>query len=324
MAQKGVVLVALGTPEAPTPKAVKKYLREFLTDRRIVDMNPALWRVLLEAVILPVRSPKSAEKYRTVWREEGSPLAHFTKLQAEGVATRLGPDYRVEYAMRYGDPSVAGVLSTLQSEGIDDITIVPLYPQYSLTTVASVYDAVDDYRAGASPKPKLHRVTSFETEPSYLDAVAKRARQAWSLTNTPDFLAGDKLLYSFHGIPEALVKAGDPYREQCVATAAALDKRLGVPDGGSMLTFQSKFGPAPWLKPATIETVEALGKAGVNRVDVICPGFAADCLETLEEINQLNRATYIAANPHGEFNYIECVNDIPEFLDSLANVALSV
>ncbi|MDR1798609.1 MAG: ferrochelatase [Bifidobacteriaceae bacterium] len=320
-AEVAVVLVNLGTPQAPTAPAVRRYLREFLSDRRVVDMPAPVWRTILELCVLPVRSGKSAHKYQQVWLEQGSPLLVYTRAAAAGLAERLGPGVRVEAAMRYGQPATGQVMADLQAAGVRRILVLPLYPQYSVPTVASVHDAAARYLLSVVDQPELRLVHSYPTHPGYIEALAAQAEAAWQQTGRPDFAGGDRLLLSFHGIPVACDQAGDPYRGHCLATAAALRTRLGLEGDWAPVTFQSKFGPAKWLTPATIDTVRQLGAAGTARVDVICPGFAADCLETLEEIELLNRAAFMEANPAGSFNRIACLNDSPAWLDSLADVA---
>ncbi|MDR3070683.1 MAG: ferrochelatase [Propionibacteriaceae bacterium] len=328
MGQVAVVLVNLGTPVEPTAKAVRRFLREFLSDQRVIDYPPVLWRTLLELVILPIRSPKTAAKYASVWLDGGSALAVYSARQVEGVQARLGDAAHVELATTYGEPSVANTLSRLYRDGFKRVLVIPMYSQYSITTVASVLDEVARYTLKAVGSPELRWVTSFEADEGYIDAMAARIEASWKQTGRPDFAAGDKLLLSFHGIPQAYDKAGDPYRSQCFASAALLREKLGVGDDECLLTFQSKFGPAVWLTPATIDTVARLGAAGVKRVDVFCPGFLADCLETLEEINMLNREAYAEAyraqaQPgagEGEFNHIPCLNDDPKWLDALTAI----
>ena len=322
MSDIAVVWVALGTPSAPTPAAVRRYLREFLSDRRIVEMNPLLWRTILELFILPHRAGVSAGKYASIWTDAGSPLLINTMRQSEALGGRLqSKDVRVAWAMRYGQPSVATVLDRLRGEGVRRVLVAPAYPQYSSTTVASVYDAVARYMLASRDQLELRFVRSFPSHPLYIEAKAQQIERAWQTTGRPDFAGGDILLLSFHGLPVKIAQAGDPYPAECQATTDALVARLGLQAGQYRMTFQSKFGPDEWLTPATIDTVGQLGQLGVRRVDVACPGFAADCLETLEEIGLLNRARFAeATGGQGVFNRIDCLNDDPLFVDALADV----
>ncbi|MDR1443056.1 MAG: ferrochelatase [Bifidobacteriaceae bacterium] len=326
-AKTAVMLVNLGTPDSPTPRDVRRYLREFLSDKRVVNLHAFIWRGILEGFVLPFRSRKSAEKYRAIWLEEGSPLAVYTQSQARGVAERLSErldqPVRVEAAMRYGSPAVRPMLETLRAEGVSRVLVVPLYPQYSVPTVASIIDEVARYALRSVHQLEYSLVHSYPALPGYIEALALRAEEAWELHGRPDFAAGDKMLLSFHGIPVSLDRAGDPYRGQCEETATALRERLDLTEEQCLITYQSKFGPMPWLTPATIDTVARLGSQGVKRIDVACPGFASDCLETLEEIDLLNKGTYLAAQPDGKFVRHQCLNDHPTWLDALTDLVES-
>ncbi len=319
--EPALVLVNLGTPAAPTTPEVRRYLREFLTDPRVIEMPKALWRPILEGIVLRVRPASSAAKYRTVWLKEGSPLLHYTSRQAELVEAETG--VRTVPAMRYGAPALGDVLDGLTAEGRRRIAILPAYPQYSATTVASVDDALAAWIGRRRDRPELRLARSFPTAPAYIDALEAAIRTAWETTGRPDFAGGDRLLLSFHSIPVAMHEAGDPYRSECLATAAALRERLGLSETECPATFQSVFGPAKWLGPATIDTVGSLGVGGARRVDVICPGFVADCLETLEEIDQLNRRTFLEAGG-GEFHYIPWGNDSAGAASALVDRARDV
>ncbi|MDR2378907.1 MAG: ferrochelatase [Bifidobacteriaceae bacterium] len=322
-----VLLVNLGTPDTPTPRDVRRYLRQFLSDKRVVNLHAFIWRGVLETVVLPFRAPRAAAKYRSIWLEEGSPLAVYTAAQAKGVAERLrerlGEPIRVEPTMRYGRPAVRSLLETLRDEGVARVLVVPLYPQYSVPTVASIMDEVARYALRSIHQLEYSLVHSYPTLPGYIEALALRAEEAWERHGRPDFAAGDKMLLSFHGIPVSLDRAGDPYRGQCEQTAQAVRQRLGLTVDQCLVTYQSKFGPMPWLTPATIDTVARLGSQGVRRVDVACPGFVADCLETLEEIDLLNKGTFLAANPDGLFVRHRCLNDHPAWLDALTDLVES-
>jgi ferrochelatase len=253
----------------------------------------------------------------------------YSQAQAAGVQERLGSGIRVEYAMRYGAPAMRDLLARMRSEGVERVLVLPMYPQYSMPTVASVIDDVARYALKAVNQLEVRWVHSYPTHPGYIEALARRVEEKWEVEGRPDFDAGDRMVLSFHGIPVACDTAGDPYQGQCLQTAAALRTRLGVTQEQCLMTFQSKFGPAAWLTPATIDTVAALGKAGTGRVDVLCPGFATDCLETLEEIDLLNRDAYTAGfaqspaagSAEPKFVRVACLNDHPVWLDAIADIA---
>ena len=310
-----VLLVNLGTPDAPTAKAVRPYLREFLSDRRVIETHPALWKPILEGIILRVRPAKSAEKYAQVWGDRGSPLLTFTEDQADYVARALGESAEVRFAMRYGKHGIQTELQKLYEDGYREVLIVPLYPQYSQTTTGTVMDEV--YRWGLSSRDQfaLRSVRSFETDPGYIEALASAIEKSWETNGKPDFAAGDRLILSFHGIPMAMVEGGDPYPRECEATARAVRERLQLPPHAAITTYQSVFGPAEWTKPATIDTVTQLGHGG-GRVDVVCPGFVSDCLETLEEINMENRDAFLNAGG-ATFNYVPWGNAAEPWLEAL-------
>jgi len=319
-----IVWVALGTPDSATPTDVRRYLREFLTDRRIVEMNPIMWRAILELFILPRRAKASASKYASVWLDEGSALLVHTRAQAAALSDLISQehaDVEVAWAMRYGQPSVASVLDRLYADGVRKVLVAPAYPQYSQTTVGSVYDAVARHMLSSRDQMELRFVRSFPSHPLYIEALARRIETTWEEEGRPDFDNGDVLLLSYHGIPVSMADAGDPYPRECEETTHALRARLGLNETTCRMTYQSKFGPAEWLTPATIDTVAQLGREGVKRVDVACPGFAADCLETLEEIGILNREKYAeTSSDQGRFVRIPCLNDDPTFMDAVADV----
>lgn len=316
-----LVLTNLGTPKSPTTKDVRRYLREFLSDKRVIEMPGIAWKPILEGVILRVRPAQSAAKYRSVWLKEGSPLLHYTTRQAELLSERLG--VRVLPAMRYGEPSLPAVLDRLMAEGHRRIGVLSAYPQYSATTIASVNDAVCAWMRVKRDQPELRLSRSFPVDPAYIEALAGAIEDSWGRNGRPDFAAGDRLLLSFHSIPVAMHRAGDPYRGECLATTEALRERLGLGDEDCVATFQSVFGPAEWLTPATIDTVEGLGRSGSGRVDVVCPGFVSDCLETLEEIDQLNREAFMEAGG-SQFHYIPWGNDAERAIDALEVQARSL
>ena len=306
-----LVLVNLGTPAAPTPSAVRRYLSQFLHDHRVVQLTRWLWCPLLHFVILPLRSPKVASKYAQIWMPGGSPLAVHTAALAEAVARRL-PGWRVAHAMRYGQPSVQAVFDGLRAEGVRKVRVLPLYPQYSTTTTASVADAV----AAAANGLQVEVLHDYHVDAGWAAAVAASIRAHWDAEGR-----GERVLLSFHGIPRRLVDGGDPYAAQCEASTRAIAQALGVPREDLLLTFQSRFGRERWLEPYTQPTLEALAREGVRRVDVACPGFAVDCLETLEEIAVENAVAFRGAGGEA-LRYITCLNAEPAHADALAALAL--
>ena len=305
-----LVLVNLGTPDAPTAAAVRRYLAQFLHDHRVVQLTRWLWCPLLHFVILPLRSPKVARKYAQVWLSGGSPLAVHTAAVADAVRRRM-PDVRVEYAMRYGNPGLGVVLERLRADGVQRARVLPLYPQYSTTTTASVADAVAAH-AGAL---QVELLPDYHRDPAWVAAVAASVRAHWAVHGR-----GERLLLSFHGIPQRLVDAGDPYASQCEASTAAIAQALGLARDEVLLTFQSRFGRERWLQPYTQQTLEALARSGVGTVDVACPGFAVDCLETLEEIAVENAEAFRAAGGQ-QLRYIPCLNAGDAHADALAALA---
>jgi protoporphyrin/coproporphyrin ferrochelatase len=306
-----VLLVNLGTPDAPTASAVRRYLAEFLHDYRVVPMSRWLWCPILHGIILPLRGPKVAKKYAEVWLPGGSPLAVHTANLAAAVQQRM-PDVRVTYAMRYGNPSMTKTVAALRADGVDDIVVLPLYPQYSTTTTASVTDVSERLGREAGAALRIETISDYHLDPAWVAAVADSIRTHWAQHGR-----SERLLFSFHGIPQRLVDAGDPYRQQSQASVDAIIAALGISREDTMLTFQSRFGREPWLQPYTDKTLEALGAQGVKRIDIVCPGFAVDCLETLEEITVENAALFRAAGGEA-LHYIPCLNDSPTHADALA------
>ncbi len=317
-----VLLVNLGTPDAPTPAALRRYLRQFLSDPRVVEIPRALWWVILHGVILRLRPAKSAAKYAGIWTPEGSPLAVWTAKQATLLQGYLGQrGHRpqtlwVRHAMRYGQPSVASVLDELKAAHATRILVLPLYPQYAAATTASVNDAVMAWMQRQRRQPELRFVNHYHDDSGYIDALAQRVRSHWQTHGR-----GERLVLSFHGVPERSLYLGDPYHCECHVSARLLGERLGLAQGEWLVTFQSRFGKAKWLTPYTEPTLAALAVQGVKRVDVMCPGFSADCLETLQEIDQEARAAYLAAGGR-EFNYIPCLNDRHEWIAALAAITM--
>ena len=301
-----VLLCNLGTPDAPTSSAVRRYLAEFLGDHRVVEIPRLIWMAILHGIILRVRPAKSAAKYATIWSDEGSPLKVWTEKQAHALqklfATR-GEAVSVRYAMRYGNPSIASQLDALKAEGCTRILVLPAYPQYSGTTTASVFDAIYHWGLRTRLLPEFRFVNHYHDHPAYIQALAERVRAHWAVHGQ-----GERLVMSFHGVPERTLHLGDPYHCECYKTARLLGEALGLSKAQYMVTFQSRFGKAKWLEPYTEPTLIAMAEKGVKRVDLICPGFTSDCLETLEEISQEAQEAYLHAG--GEtFHYIPCLND---------------
>lgn len=314
----GVLVTNLGTPDAPTPAALRRYLAEFLWDERIVDMPRALWWVILHGFILRARPARSAAAYRNVWTEDGSPLLSISRRQIEKIrqelAQRLSGPVVVELGMRYGNPSIASAMDKLQAANAHRILVLPLYPQYSCSTTASTFDAVSAAVKKWRWVPELRFVNQYHDEVGYIEALASSIRESWSERSQPD-----RLLFSFHGTPKRFHTEGDPYFCQCHKTARLVAERLDLPDDRWQLTFQSIFGREEWLKPYTIETLRELGASGTRSVDVVCPGFSADCLETIEEIGMENRDAFL--NAGGEaFHYIPALNDRDDHVQALASL----
>jgi ferrochelatase len=305
-----LLLVNLGTPSAPTAGAVRRFLAQFLHDHRVVDASRWWWCPLLHFVILPLRSPRVAKNYAAIWMPDGSPLMVYSRRLAQSLQQAL-PEIEVALAMRYGEPSIAQAMQALVDAGVGRLLVLPLYPQYSTTTTASVVDAIEAKIAARSGTLAHAVITDYHADDGWLDALAGSVRAHWDAHGR-----GEKLLVSFHGIPQRFVDRGDPYAAQCAQTAAALAARLGLGEAQWQLTYQSRFGREPWLGPATIDTLNALGAAGLRTVDVVCPGFAADCLETLEEIAVVNAQVF--ARTGGTLRYVPALNDSPAHVAALA------
>ena len=313
-----VLLVNLGTPAAPTAAELRRYLAEFLSDPRVVEIPRLLWLALLHGVILRIRPARSAAKYASIWTAEGSPLLVWTLRQTAALQRRLGGDagpVLVRAAMRYGEPSVPSVLDALKAEGADRVLVLPLYPQYAAATTASVFDAVAQWSLGVRRLPEFRFVNHYHDDPGYIEALARSVERHWDSTGR-----GGKLLMSFHGIPARSLTLGDPYFCECQKTARLLAQRLGLGPDDHVVTFQSRLGRARWLEPYTEPTLRTLAAQGLKRVDVICPGFLSDCLETLEEIAQEARDAFLESG--GEvFHYVPCLNDDDFFIDALGDLA---
>jgi len=303
-----VVLVNLGTPSEPTAAAVRRYLGEFLSDRRVVSLSPWLWQPLLRGVILPLRAPPVARKYASVWLDDGSPLAAYTRRLAVALQHEM-PGVRVVDAMRYGEPALSTILQRLQGGGARRVLVLPLYPQYSTTTTASVGDVVE--RAEGM---QTRLVEDYHLEPDWVAAIAQSIRE-----HRETHGAGEHLLFSFHGLPQRVVDAGDPYPLQCEAGARAIAAALGLGPSQWSLAYQSRFGRERWLEPATATALTGLAGQGVRTVDVVAPGFAVDCLETLEEVAMMLAEDFAALG--GSLRYVPCLNDSPAHARVLATIA---
>ncbi|HET9485299.1 MAG TPA: ferrochelatase [Xanthomonadales bacterium] len=312
----GVLVVNLGTPEAPTPGAVRRYLAEFLADPRVIEAPRALWWLILHGVILRIRPARSARKYAMVWTPDGSPLLVLTRELTARLARALDPDgerpLEVAYAMRYGEPSIPRVLRAMRARGLRRLLVLPLYPQYSGTTTGSVFDAIADELSRWRFVPELRFVQGYHDDEAWVAALAASVRAHWA--STP---RGERLLFSFHGIPQRYFDAGDPYFCACQASARKVAERLGLAASEWLVSFQSRVGREPWLRPYTDETLVRLAREGVRSVDVACPGFAVDCLETLEEIAIENRDAFLAAG--GErYAYVPALNAGDDHVAALA------
>ena len=313
-----VLYCNLGTPDAPTAPALRRYLAEFLSDQRVVEIPRLLWLAILHGIILRIRPKKSAAKYASIWMPEGSPLKVWTERQSSllnSELARLSHQVRVRYAMRYGNPSIASQLELLKDQGITRVLIMPAYPQYSATTTASVLDAVYTWAAKVRRLPEFRFVNHYHDDPGYIGALAASIQAYWKANGQ-----AEKLVMSFHGVPERTLQLGDPYHCECYKTARLLAEKLGLSKDRYQLTFQSRFGKAKWLEPYTEPTLVKLAQGGVKSVDVVCPGFTGDCLETLEEISMEAREAFLHAGGE-KFSYIPCLNDSPEWIAALAGIA---
>jgi ferrochelatase len=308
----GVLLINLGTPNRPEPGAVRAYLREFLSDRRVVEIPPFIWQPILRGLILTTRPRKSAHAYRQVWTEEGSPLAAISARQAKALAGAFGPGVIVEQAMRYGSPGIGAGIDALRSQGCEKILLAPLYPQYCAATTATALDASFAHLAGQRWQPAIRTLPPYHDDPAYIGALAARIREELAgLSFEPE-----ALIASFHGMPERTLRLGDPYHCHCRKTARLLSEALGRE---LIVTFQSRFGRAKWLEPATERVLSELPAKGISRVAIAAPGFSADCLETLEELAIRGRATFLSAGG-SDFAYLPCLNDSPPGLDMLRSL----
>lgn len=299
----GILLVNLGTPEEPTSPAVRRFLKDFLSDPRVIEYPRWLWWLILNGIILRIRPSRSAAAYRKIWTDEGSPLMIFSKAVADGIQAQLHEVANVELAMSYGEPSIDAAIDRLLAKGARRLLVLPMYPQYSGTTTASVFDAVARKLNGLRWIPELRFINQYHDEPGYIDALAASIREFWKQQGR-----GTHLMFSFHGVPKNTLLRGDPYHCQCQKTARLVAEKLQLAKDDWQLTFQSRVGRAEWLRPYTDETIEQLGADKLGRLDVVCPGFAADCLETLEEIAIQNGELFVASGG-GQLNYIPALND---------------
>jgi protoporphyrin/coproporphyrin ferrochelatase len=320
-ARVGVMLVQLGTPDAPTAAAVRRYLAQFLSDSRVVEIPRLVWLPILHGLILRKRPAESAKKYASVWinsgADQGSPLRIYSEKQAtmlRGYLGERGTDVEVALAMRYGSPSVADVMAALAEKNVDRLLVVPMYPQYSGTTTASVYDAVTDALKQVRNVPELRLIKHWHDHPAYIEALASTVRKNFEQNGEPELL-----VMSFHGVPKRTLLMGDPYHCECLKTGRLVAERLQWPIEKLKITFQSRFGRAEWLKPYTQNTLIELARAGTKHIAVMCPAFVSDCLETLEEINQEVRHEFMEAGGQ-RMDYIPCLNDNDKWLHALSDI----
>lgn len=316
----GVLLINLGTPEAPTASALRPYLKQFLSDRRVVEIPRAIWWLILNGIILNIRPRKSAEKYAQVWTDEGSPLLVHTRRQAtmlKGFLGERGVNVEIEFAMRYGTHPVDSAIAALKARNCDRILVIPMYPQYAASSSASALDAVWQSLLHTRNMPDIRTVRHYHDHPGYIAALADSVREHWMKHGGKP----DKLLMSFHGVPRYTLDKGDPYHCECHKTGRLLAEALGLSKEQYQICFQSRFGRAEWLQPYFSPTLEALGKQKTRRVDVICPGFSSDCLETLEEIAMEGRETFLHAGG-SEFHYIPALNERDPWIHALSDIVV--
>ncbi len=329
-ANKTAVLYCnLGTPEAPTPSALRTYLAEFLSDPRVVEIPRWVWLIILHGIILRIRPARSAKKYASIWTQDGSPLKFWTQRQAQALQTVFSGEalpgsennavsrdksLLVRFAMRYGSPSISTELDLLKEQGVTRVLILPAYPQYSATTTASLFDSIFSWGMKNRQLPEFRFINHYHDHPSYIQALADNISAFWKQNGR-----GEKLLMSFHGIPERSLKLGDPYHCECHKTARLLAEALSLGKDEYIVTFQSRFGKAKWLEPYTEPTAKLLGEKGIKNLDIVCPGFTSDCLETIEEIGMEVKETFLNAGGN-QFNYIPCLNDSPQWIEALSTI----
>jgi ferrochelatase len=319
LAKTAILLVNLGTPDAPTPQALRRYLKQFLSDPRVIEIPRALWLPVLHGIVLNARPKASAQRYARIWSKDGSPLRAHTERQARLLRGYFGLEVRspftVDFAMRYGEPSIPGALEHLKSEGCERILVLPLYPQYAASTTASALDEVAAFMKRVRNVPEIRLVKHFHDHPAYIEALANLVREHWRHAGRPD-----KLLMSFHGLPRYTLSRGDPYHCECQKTARLLAEALELADSHWQIAFQSRFGRLEWLKPYTASALADCGRQGLRRLDVICPGFVADCLETLEEIGIEGKEIFLGAGGR-EFHLLPCLNERDDWIRALAAIA---
>ena len=316
-----VLLLNLGTPDAPTAKAVKPYLRQFLSDPRVVEIPKLIWWLILNGIILNIRPKKSAAKYASIWMPEGSPLKVNTERQAQQLQSNLTKKLGdtpivVDYAMSYGNPSIASVMEKLKEQNCQRILLLPLYPQYAASATASAMDTVFTSLQKMRNMPAVRSIKHFHDDAGYIKSSTQNIRDYWDIHGQPDVL-----VMSFHGVPQYTLEKGDPYHCECLKSGRLIAEELGLNKEQYRISFQSRFGKAEWIKPYTTATLVELGKQKTQRVDVVCPGFVADCLETLEEIAQEGKEDFQHAGG-GDYHYIPCLNDRPEWIRALTDLAL--
>lgn len=311
----GVLLVNLGTPDQPTPVGVKRFLKQFLSDQRVVDTSPWIWYPVLNGIILPFRSPKVAKLYQSIWMDGGSPLLVYSQRQREALEAKLS--LPVELGMTYGNPSFTAGLDRLEQRGVDSVIVLPLYPQYSATTTAAVYDGVAQALAKRRVLPELTFIRDYFHHPLYIKALAESVRSSWQKNGR-----GDYLLCSYHGIPKRYADNGDIYPKHCELTTQLLAQELGLEKAQFGMTYQSRFGREEWLQPYTDSQLNALPKNGVKRLDLLSPAFSVDCIETLEELAEEGKETFISAGGE-QFNLIPCLNDSDLHIEMMAALVKS-
>ena len=325
-AKIGVLIVNLGTPDAATAKAVRKYLKQFLSDPRVVEIPRIVWWCILNLIILPIRAGASAKKYASVWLDGdngGSPLLFYSKSQVDLLRKSINQngegDVIVELAMRYGNPAINDVLESMKEQGVNRLLVMPMYPQYSATTTASTYDEIFRIFKEERNPPALRSIKHYHDHPMYIHALKTQVENFWALNGRPNFELGDKFIMSFHGVPKRTLDMGDPYHCECFKTGRLLREALGLSDKEAIISFQSRFGKAEWLKPYTAPLLEKLGVAKTNRVDIFCPGFPADCLETLEEIAMEGKEIFHNAGGN-EYFAIPCMNTHQDWILAMEKI----